>query len=110
MMRHLVHYGLHLFLPFVIARVFYANQPLLRTWLLLLSGWLIDIDHLFATPIFDPYRCSITTHPLHHPIAIFVYFLLWHFPKSRFVGWALLCHIFADTIDCLWLLCLMCNG
>ena len=37
---------------------------------------LIDLDHLLATPIFDPARCSIGFHPLHSYYAIGVYFIL----------------------------------
>ena len=44
-----------------------------RAWGLLLLGWLIDIDHLLADPIYAPGRCSIGFHPLHTAPAIAVY-------------------------------------
>jgi len=34
---------------------------------------LVDLDHLLATPIFDPERCSIGFHPLHSIVAIILY-------------------------------------
>ncbi len=42
---------------------------------------LVDIDHLLATPVYDPNRCSIGFHPLHgfYPIALYV--LLCFIPK-----------------------------
>ena len=66
---------------------------------------LIDVDHLLATPIFDPNRCSINFHPLHSYYAIAVYVGMVFFPKTRIVGIGLLLHILADSADC-WLMSL----
>ncbi len=62
---------------------------------------LIDLDHLLATPIFSPNRCSITFHPLHSYYAIAVYVLLLIPKKTRIIGLGLVIHIIADTVDCL---------
>jgi len=35
----------------------------------------VDLDHLFAVPIYDPQRCSINFHPLHSTQAILIYAL-----------------------------------
>lgn len=62
---------------------------------------LIDLDHLLATPIFNPNRCSINFHPLHSYYAMAIYVLLLFFKKTRLLGIGLLIHLFADAVDCL---------
>lgn len=42
---------------------------------------LVDLDHLFATPIFQANRCSINFHFLHTYYAMFVYAVLLFFRK-----------------------------
>jgi len=102
MLQTLVHYSLHFILPLVVAMVFFRNQWKLVT-LLLLATMLIDLDHLFATPIFDPNRCSIGFHPLHNYVALLVYFLLLFVRKARIVAIGLLLHLATDYLDCLWM-------
>ena len=65
---------------------------------------LVDADHLLATPIFDPDRCSIGYHPLHSYYAIVLYFVLLFFPKTRIIAVGLLFHMFTDWQDCQWAL------
>ena len=67
---------------------------------ILLSAICIDIDHIFAEPIFDANRCSIEYHPLHTYWAIGSYAMLLIFKKTRIFGIALLIHILADVVDC----------
>ncbi|MEA3286199.1 MAG: DUF6122 family protein [Candidatus Marinimicrobia bacterium] len=69
-------------------------------WYLMIATMLIDLDHLFADPIFDPNRCSIGFHPLHTVWAIGVYLILLFPTKTRVVGIGLLIHIALDAIDC----------
>lgn len=97
--RLLVHYGIHFILPIVVAFLFFKEN---RTFavIILLAGILIDVDHVFADPIFDPNRCSISFHPLHSYWAIGMYVMLLFFKKSRIFGIALLIHILADLSDC----------
>lgn len=96
-----MHYGIHFLVPIAVGLLFYK-----RNWgvavLILLSGILIDIDHLLATPVFDPDRCSIGFHPLHSYWAIAVYCLLLIPQKTRIYGLALVIHIVADFTDCYW--------
>ncbi|GAL69972.1 hypothetical protein JCM19302_867 [Jejuia pallidilutea] len=66
----------------------------------MLAGLLIDVDHLLATPIFNPNRCSIGFHPLHSSFAILFYFFLCIPKKSRLVGLGLVIHIVSDAVDC----------
>ncbi|MEN1785598.1 MAG: DUF6122 family protein [Bacteroidota bacterium] len=98
MLRPLIHYGIHFLLPLLI--VFSFKQGRLQVALLLFAGLLIDIDHLWATPIFDANRCSIGFHPLHSYGAIALYGLLFAFKKTRLLGLGLLIHILADSADC----------
>ena len=60
----------------------------------------VDLDHLLASPIYDPNRCSINFHPLHSYPAILLYIMLAAFPKSRLVGLGLLLHMGIDLTDC----------
>ncbi len=103
MYKELVHYGIHFLVPVVITWFFYPNQRLFA-FLVLLGGIVIDVDHVFATPIFDSQRCSIGFHPLHTALPILGYFLLLIPKKTRIYGLALCLHIFADITDCLFML------
>ncbi len=63
----------------------------------------VDIDHLLATPIYDPKRCSIGFHPLHTIFPIIVYTALCFVPRPlalRLVGLGLMIHMGLDSIDC----------
>ena len=62
---------------------------------------LVDLDHLLASPIYDPLRCSIGFHPLHSYFAIAGYFILSIFPKTRIIGIGLIIHMILDAVDCL---------
>jgi len=99
MWQHILHYSFHFLLPGLIAFVFYRNSWK-KVWLIFLATMLIDLDHLVATPIFDPNRCSIDVHLLHSYLAFGIYLFLLLFKKSRIVGVALVLHIIADLIDC----------
>lgn len=102
MTRELLHYGIHFLLPVVLGVLFYPGRRL-QAVLILLSGLLIDLDHLLADPVFDPNRCSIGFHPLHTYWAIAVYAALMFPGRTRIFGLALMIHILADAADC-WLL------
>ncbi|MGB5237094.1 MAG: DUF6122 family protein [Flavobacteriaceae bacterium] len=102
MLRIVLHYGIHFVLPVLIGFLFFKKN---RAWIIiiLLSGILIDLDHLLATPIFDPMRCSIGFHPLHSYAAISGYLVLTIIKKTRIIGLALLIHILADWVDCIFI-------
>ena len=102
MTRELVHYGLHLGLPVLVAFLAYPD----RKWFALavmLAGMAIDLDHLLADPVFDPDRCSVGFHPLHSYPAVAGYLLLLFFRKTRLLALGLVIHILADGADCLLL-------
>ena len=100
MLKFSLHYGLHIGLPLLIAFVFFKDYWL-KAYGIMILGMLIDLDHLFANPIFDSNRCSINFHPLHSYYAIAVYFILLIPKKTRIFGIGLIAHIIADTVDCL---------
>ncbi|MFC4219699.1 DUF6122 family protein [Flagellimonas marina] len=102
MYRHLLHYGIHFLVPILIA-FFFFKENRIKVVLILLMGIVIDVDHLWANPLFDPNRCSIGFHPLHSYWAILVYCVLPFFKPTRIVGLALIIHIIADMTDCLLL-------
>lgn len=61
---------------------------------------LIDIDHLFANPIYDPNRCSVNFHFMHSFPVIILYFIMIIPPKTRLLSIGLLFHLLTDYIDC----------
>lgn len=99
MYRPIIHYGLHFGLPLLIAILFFKKQWK-KAFLIMLLGMIIDLDHLLATPIFSPNRCSINFHPLHSYYAIVVYVVLLIPIKTRLIGLGLVVHIIADLTDC----------
>ena len=100
--RLLIHYGLHFLFPGLLAYAFFKPYWK-KAWLILLATMLIDLDHLFATPIFDPNRCSINFHPLHTYYALVIYVLFFLIKKTRVIGLGLLLHLITDYIDCLFI-------
>ncbi|RKS56108.1 hypothetical protein BC962_1087 [Gillisia mitskevichiae] len=104
-MQSVVHYSLH-FLAIGIIAYLYDKKNWNQNWLILALTMLVDIDHIFATPLFDPNRCGIGYHPLHSGIPIFIYFAGMFLIKNRvlkliFIG--LFFHMITDFIDCLWM-------
>lgn len=83
----------------------------------------VDIDHLWATPIYDAARCSIGFHPLHQWFPICLYILLCFSPyffraavycggvkwqarikvyaqTVQYIGVGLILHMALDSVDC----------
>jgi hypothetical protein len=100
MAQPLIHYGIHLGLPLLVALLFFRSHWK-GAYIIMVCGLLIDLDHLVASPIFDPNRCSINFHPLHSYYAIAIYVGLAIFKKTRILGIGLVIHIMADIADCL---------
>lgn len=93
---------LHIAVPAAVAGTFY-KQSFVRAWLIMVAMLLIDVDHLIASPVYDPGRCSIGFHPLHQYPAIALYALLAAVPKTRLLGVGLLIHMLLDGLDCVWM-------
>lgn len=105
MLQTIVHYVLH-FIAIGAIAYWYDKKHWKRAWLILLATMLVDLDHIFATPMFDPDRCSIGFHPLHTPYAAVAYLLGSIFIKhriTRLVCIGLLFHLLTDLVDCLWM-------
>lgn len=100
--RHTVHYSLHFIFPFIIAYFGYKEKWKIAG-ILMASTIVIDLDHLLASPIFDPHRCSIGFHPLHTIWALLIYFLILLIPSWKWRAIAIGCtlHLGTDTIDCI---------
>ena len=98
--RSIVHLVLHALVPAVVAWGFFRSRWK-TTWLILLSGWLIDVDHLLARPLYDPARCSIGFHPLHTAPLIALYFALLVPRPTRLFALGLVIHIALDALDCI---------
>lgn len=111
-LRSIVHLLLHVAVPGLVAWLMFRDplqarmlqtRAFQRAWLVLLLGWVIDLDHLLADPIYAPDRCSIGFHPLHTAPAIVLYGALTIPRPTRLFGIGLLIHIGLDLIDCLWM-------
>jgi hypothetical protein len=94
-----IHLLLHGLVPLAVAWLLYRTSWL-HAWLIMVSTMIVDLDHLFAMPLYDPNRCSIGFHPLHTYPAIAVYGLLLLPARSRLIAIGLLIHMVLDQIDC----------
>ena len=95
----MLHIALHFLVPAIIAALFFPKHWK-NAYLLMIATMLVDVDHLLATPIYDPMRCSIGFHPLHSLWAIGVYLLLCLPKATRYIGLGLLIHMALDSMDC----------
>lgn len=102
MLKPIIHYGLHFGLPLIIALFFYRKRWI-KAYFVMLSAFIIDLDHLLADPIFDSNRCSINFHPLHTYYAIVIYCILLIPKPMRIIALGLIAHIIADSADCLFI-------
>ena len=95
----MLHIALHFILPALVAAVGFRKKWQVA-YLVMIATMLVDLDHLFANPIYDPNRCSIGFHPLHQPWFIGLYLALCLVPRLRLIGIGLSLHMLLDTIDC----------
>lgn len=102
MIRPVIHLLSHFIVPGLVARLGFKPQWK-RAWGVMILTMIIDLDHLFADPVYDPSRCSIGFHPLHSLEALLCYAVLTIVPKTRIFGTGLLIHIVLDGFDCLWM-------
>lgn len=102
LLQPLLHYSGHFLVPFAFGWLLW-RENWQRAGLVILAANLIDLDHLLATPMFDPDRCSIGFHLLHGWEAAIVYVLMLGVPKwwLRALGLGALWHLLIDYGDCL---------
>lgn len=110
------HIVLHILVPVAVSVLFYRKRWKFVS-LILIATILVDLDHLFADPVYDPERCSIGFHPLHSIPAIVVYTVLFALPfvsieklknpktdrifdLLHLAGLGLLIHMALDGLDC----------
>lgn len=100
-MQTVIHYFMHLGVPFFIAIIFF-RKDWKWVYIILLATMLVDLDHLLADPVFQSNRCSINYHPLHTYYAMGVYMILLFFRRPfNIIGIGLLFHMLTDFIDCM---------
>lgn len=102
MLRPTIHILLHLLVPALAARIGFKNQWK-QAWAVMVLTMMVDVDHLWATPLYVPDRCSIGFHPFHTVPAIIFYGILMAIPVSRVVGTGLVIHMALDALDCFWM-------
>ncbi|MDG1166065.1 MAG: DUF6122 family protein [Porticoccaceae bacterium] len=95
----MLHIGLHFILPALVVGLWFRRDWKLA-YLILVGTMLVDLDHLLASPIYSPSRCSIGFHPLHQLGFILFYVALCFAPKTRLVGLGLCIHMGLDALDC----------
>ena len=95
----MLHIALHFLVPVLVTGVFFRKRWM-YAYVVMMATMLVDLDHLIASPIYDPGRCSIGFHPLHNPWLVLLYFALCFVPKTRLVGVGLSIHMCLDAIDC----------
>ena len=101
-MRSTLHLLLHFIVPVAIAFTFF-HARWRRAALIMIATMIVDADHLLASPIYDPQRCSIGFHPLHTWPAVLLYAVLLLPARTRLIGIGLLVHMGLDSIDCIWM-------
>ena len=95
----MLHISLHFLVPALLAGLFYRARWR-HAFLLLIATMAVDIDNLWASPIYDSDRCSIGFHLLHQPWFITLYLALALIPKTRLIGVGCLVHMALDGLDC----------
>lgn len=93
------HIFLHIAIPLLVSVTLFRRHWL-QSYLIMMLGLLIDLDHLTAQPVYAPDRCSIGFHPLHSLFVIPFYPLFLIFPVTRLLGVGLVIHIVLDLLDC----------
>ncbi len=103
-MRSILHIIAHFAVPALVAtgmaKWILPTKKWTHYWAVMSATIFIDLDHLLATPIYDPNRCSVGFHPLHTVWAAGLYMLLLFSGKTRVVAIGLLIHMLLDLIDC----------
>lgn len=95
----MLHIALHFAAPALLVAAFFRDRWQ-AAYLVMIATMLVDLDHLFADPIYNADRCSIGFHPLHSLWFLVLYALLCLSPKTRWMGLGLCLHMALDAIDC----------
>lgn len=89
LLQSIVHYSLHFVAPLALAWAFFGSERRRTAYLVMLATMLVDLDHLLATPIFDPNRASVGFHLLHrYPmVALYIVMCLLPYERMRLPWW-----------------------
>jgi len=116
--RSVIHLILHALVPWLVVVAVVPKGQRRFVFGLLMATMLVDADHLLATPIYAPNRCSILFHPLHQVLPMVVYGLMVLWPVvllamkrvmkqweiiMGWIGLGLLIHMLLDASDCVWM-------
>lgn len=116
--RSIIHLLLHVVVPWLVAWFAASNNKVRFAFLLMLGTMAVDVDHLLATPIYQPDRCSILFHPLHQYWAFAIYGGMLGWPvvlrglnkalnqwevTMGWIGAGLIIHMLLDGLDCWWM-------
>jgi len=99
---HFLHYFLH-FVAILVLAYLYKPESWKYNYFILLATMFVDVDHLWASPVFDPDRCSISYHTFHSPFFISMYFTTLLVVKQyhiRLIAIGLVFHMLTDALDC----------
>ena len=115
----MLHIGFHFAVPVLVAWACYRPRWTSAAFLLW-ATMAVDLDHLIASPVYDPERCSIGFHPLHTTPAFVFYTLLLLAPilarlagevprrwaetlrSIHLIGLGLMIHMVLDALDCVF--------
>ncbi|HXK50083.1 MAG TPA: DUF6122 family protein [Clostridiales bacterium] len=100
LLNSIYHNLLHILLPLSVSLRFYS-QKWKTAWVIMISAYIIDLDHFLSDPVFDPDRCSIGSHILHSYPAAALYLALFFLRRFRLIAAGLLLHILTDMTDCI---------
>ncbi len=95
----MLHILLHFIIPLSIASVWFKPHWQ-KAYGLMIFAFIVDLDHLLATPIYEANRCSINFHPLHLLYLQPIYLLLCLPKVTRYFGIGLCIHMLLDSLDC----------
>lgn len=100
----LVHFAANLIVAAAVAAFRARGVPAWRdvAWVFapMAASNAMDADHLLADPIYDPARCSINFHPLHHAFAMPAYALALAWARTRALAIGVWTHLALDALDC----------
>jgi hypothetical protein len=116
--RASLHLLLHVLVPLVVAFYLAPKAKWKMVFMVMVATMVVDVDHLLATPIYAPNRCSILFHPLHQvlPMVVYALMVIWPLlvvvlkrklkPVEFWTGWVglgLVIHMLLDGVDCYWM-------
>ncbi len=98
---HILSYGTIWLIALYFLKPKWRSKESLIIFVSIFLASVIDIDHVLATPIYDPLRCSIGFHPLHSYWILPLYLAGTLFQKTRWFCLGVITHLTVDAIACI---------